>query len=105
MLTKSDFLARFTPPKPESVPIPGAGDVLIARMNARAADEYAKDLKAAADDLARGTILTHAVVDESGKRLFATADAATLADLLGKPVADLIIDEFADLNELNGKKA
>lgn len=103
-LTKDDILSRAKtlPPEPLDVPALG-GTVYVARMTARAADEYARDMKGAADTLVRGTILAHAVVDASGRRLFAQADAAALAEL-PSAAADAVADKFSEVNDLGEKK-
>ncbi len=105
-LTKGDILAKAKaqplPPEPLDVETLG-GAVFVARMSARAADADARDVKAAPEDLVRGTILAHAVTDADGRRLFTLADVPALADL---PVAavDPVVDLFAEVNGLREKK-
>jgi hypothetical protein len=103
-LSKADILKAAAPLPP--VPLVGpelGGAVFVARMSARGADEYARDVKAAADGEVRGTILAHALVGEDGRRLFATADARALGDL-PKAVADAVADAFSEANGLDAKK-
>ena len=104
-LSKSDILSAAKPLPPEPLEVEAlGGTVYVARLSAKGADEYARDLKTAADEHVRGTILAHALVSEAGVRLFAVADAPALAEL-PKPVADAVCDTFSDVNELNPKKA
>lgn len=102
--TKQSILsARSAKLAPAQVEVPELGGVVhVARMTARQTDAYNRDMRAAADDLARATIFAHAVVDPDGTRLFTLADVPALADLPNAAV-EPVVDAFAEVNGL-GKK-
>ena len=103
-LTKGEILAKAKPLPPVPHDEPALGGLLhVARMSARDADAYARDMKAAPEDLVRGTILAHALTDADGRRLFTLADAPALAELPAL-AADPVVDLFAEVNGLGAKK-
>ena len=103
--TKASILAARAALAPVPLEVPElGGTVHVARLTARQADQYAREVKAAGEDLTRAAILSNALVTEAGERLFGPADVPALADL-PNAAAEPVVDLFGEVNGMGTKKA
>ena len=107
-LAKSDILAHGTDPakfKPVPVTVEElGGEVLVRKLDNAQADEYEAALRKADDDKSRGTILAHAMCDESGRRIFLDADIPDLCKF-DAAASGAIIEGFREANKPSRPKA
>ena len=84
---------------PEIVDVPElGGSVAVRRLTAGGLDDYQAAIDEADDENVRAVILTHAIGDDAGRRIFASAQAKELSGLPA-PVATRVIRAF---NRING---